>query len=109
MTYDNTQHKQNKFGALAGAVLMIGLLGAIGILHAEAHEWVEARWTKRRRAAAKAMPPAQIAPKVSIHVPAFNEPAAMLIATLDALSRLDYPDFEVLVIDNNTRDAAVWR
>jgi cellulose synthase/poly-beta-1,6-N-acetylglucosamine synthase-like glycosyltransferase len=33
----------------------------------------------------------------------------MLIQTLDALSRLTYPDYEVLVIDNNTRDEAVWR
>jgi exo-beta-1,3-glucanase (GH17 family) len=48
-------------------------------------------------------------PKVSIHVPAYNEPADMLIRTLDALARLDYPDFEVLLIDNNTKDEAVWR
>jgi cellulose synthase/poly-beta-1,6-N-acetylglucosamine synthase-like glycosyltransferase len=33
----------------------------------------------------------------------------MLIETLDALSRLDYPNFEVIVIDNNTRDEAIWR
>jgi cellulose synthase/poly-beta-1,6-N-acetylglucosamine synthase-like glycosyltransferase len=33
----------------------------------------------------------------------------MMIDTLNALSRLDYPDFEVLVIDNNTKDEAVWR
>ncbi len=33
----------------------------------------------------------------------------MLIETLDALAALDYPDYEVLVIDNNTRDEAVWR
>jgi len=33
----------------------------------------------------------------------------MLIETLEALARLDYPDFEVLVIDNNTRDEHVWR
>ena len=33
----------------------------------------------------------------------------MLIETLDALARLDYPNFEVLVIDNNTQDEAVWR
>jgi glycosyltransferase involved in cell wall biosynthesis len=33
----------------------------------------------------------------------------MLIETLDALARLDYPDFEVLVIDNNTREESVWR
>jgi cellulose synthase/poly-beta-1,6-N-acetylglucosamine synthase-like glycosyltransferase len=48
-------------------------------------------------------------PKVSIHVPAHNEPPAMVIETLEALARLDYPDFEVLVVDNNTRDEAVWR
>jgi cellulose synthase/poly-beta-1,6-N-acetylglucosamine synthase-like glycosyltransferase len=29
--------------------------------------------------------------KVSIHVPAYNEPPEMVIETLDALARLDYP------------------
>ena len=33
----------------------------------------------------------------------------MVIQTLDSLAALDYPDFEVIVIDNNTRDPAVWR
>jgi len=33
----------------------------------------------------------------------------MMIETLDALARLDYPCYEVLVIDNNTRDENVWR
>jgi cellulose synthase/poly-beta-1,6-N-acetylglucosamine synthase-like glycosyltransferase len=33
----------------------------------------------------------------------------MMIETLDALARLDYPRFEVLVIDNNTKDPAVWQ
>ena len=44
-----------------------------------------------------------------MHVPVYNEPPEMVIETLDALARLDYPNFEVLVIDNNTRDEAVWR
>jgi glycosyltransferase involved in cell wall biosynthesis len=52
--------------------------------------------------------PARV-PKVSVHVPAYNEPPDMLIETLDALARLDYPDYEVLVIDNNTKDENVWR
>ncbi|MGY9107159.1 MAG: glycosyltransferase, partial [Alphaproteobacteria bacterium] len=43
-------------------------------------------------------------PKVSIHVPCCNEPPALLRQTLNALSRLDYSNFEVLVIDNNTSD-----
>ena len=54
-------------------------------------------------------PVASPGPKVSIHVPAYAEPPTMLIATLDALAQLDYPDFEVLVVDNNTRDESLWR
>ncbi len=46
---------------------------------------------------------------VSVHVPAYNEPPDMLIQTLDALAALRYPRFEVLVIDNNTKDPAVWQ
>src|SRR5690606_40391149 len=41
--------------------------------------------------------------------PAHDEPPAMLIETLNALARLEYPDFEVIVIDNNTADEAKWR
>lgn len=48
-------------------------------------------------------------PKVSIHVPIHAEPAEMVIETLDALARLDYPSFEVLVIDNNTLDENLWK
>ena len=48
-------------------------------------------------------------PKVSIHIPAYREPPEMLKATLDAVSRLDYPDFECIVIVNNTPDPAMWQ
>lgn len=49
------------------------------------------------------------APKVSIHVPAHREPPEMLKATLDAVARLDYPNFECIVVINNTPDPAFWR
>jgi Glycosyltransferase like family 2 len=48
-------------------------------------------------------------PKVSLHVPAYNEPPDMLIETIRSLDRLDYPDYEIVVVDNNTRDPAVWQ
>src|SRR2546430_8187806 len=90
--------------------LLLGMLGVMLVLLAEAHEWAEAHWVEyRRRLGAPLMSSDARSPRVSIHVPAYNEPPAMLIETLDALARLDYPDFEVLVIDNNTRDEAVWR
>jgi len=48
-------------------------------------------------------------PLVSILVPAYNEPPTILMQTLDVLSHLKYKNFEVLVIDNNTKDDSVWK
>jgi cellulose synthase/poly-beta-1,6-N-acetylglucosamine synthase-like glycosyltransferase len=49
------------------------------------------------------------APKVSIHIPAYREPPDMLKLTLDAVSRLEYPNFECILVINNTPDPAMWR
>ncbi|OGY88574.1 MAG: hypothetical protein A3B30_03425 [Candidatus Komeilibacteria bacterium RIFCSPLOWO2_01_FULL_52_15] len=46
---------------------------------------------------------------VSILVPSYNEPPTLLMYTLDALSRLEHDNFEVLIIDNNTKDSEIWR
>ena len=63
-----------------------------------------------RRLIASALPvPDGFAPKVSIHIPAYREPPDMLKATLDAIARLDYPNFECVVVINNTPDPAFWR
>ncbi|PDT87816.1 glycosyl transferase family 2 [Bradyrhizobium sp. Y36] len=48
-------------------------------------------------------------PKVSIHIPAYFEPVDMLKQTLDALARLNYPNYECVVIINNTPDPAFWQ
>ncbi|TLY72647.1 MAG: glycosyltransferase [Gammaproteobacteria bacterium] len=108
--YDFTQQYMTLSSVIAGVLLLLGMLGVMLVLLAEAHEWAEAHWVEyRRRLGAPLMSSDARSPRVSIHVPAYNEPPAMLIETLDALARLDYPDFEVLVIDNNTSDEAVWR
>ncbi|HEX6571705.1 MAG TPA: glycosyltransferase [Steroidobacteraceae bacterium] len=108
--YDFSQQYLTVGSVLVGAVLIVGMLGVIAVLFAEAHEWAEAHWvtTHPRLFQPRRVPDAEL-PKVSIHVPAYNEPPNMLIETLDALAALDYPDFEVLVIDNNTVDESVWR
>jgi len=49
------------------------------------------------------------APKVSLHVPAYDEPPEVVAETLRALAMLDYPDYEVLVVDNNTPHEQNWR
>jgi exo-beta-1,3-glucanase (GH17 family)/cellulose synthase/poly-beta-1,6-N-acetylglucosamine synthase-like glycosyltransferase len=65
---------------------------------------------KPARLIAAALPaPDGYAPKVSIHVPAYFEPPEMLKQTLDAVARLDYPNFECVVIINNTPDPAFWQ
>lgn len=46
---------------------------------------------------------------VSIHVPTCNEPPVLLKNTLRSLHGLRHGDFEVIVLDNNTADPAVWR
>jgi exo-beta-1,3-glucanase (GH17 family)/cellulose synthase/poly-beta-1,6-N-acetylglucosamine synthase-like glycosyltransferase len=95
--------------AIVGVLLMLGTAVVIAVLLAEAHEWAEAQWATRWRRPLPAPSPDAPAPKVSVHVPCYNEPPDMVIATLDALAALDYPDYEVIVVDNNTRDEAVWR
>jgi exo-beta-1,3-glucanase (GH17 family)/cellulose synthase/poly-beta-1,6-N-acetylglucosamine synthase-like glycosyltransferase len=61
-----------------------------------------------RLLAAPALVPDGETPKVSIHMPAYNEPPDMLKQTLDAVARLDYPNFECVVVINNTPDPALW-
>jgi cellulose synthase/poly-beta-1,6-N-acetylglucosamine synthase-like glycosyltransferase len=48
-------------------------------------------------------------PLVSVHVPAHNEPPGMVIETLRALLRLDYPRVQIVLIDDNTDDESLWR
>lgn len=107
--YDYSQQYSTWFSITVGALLGIGALGVVIVLFTEAHELAEAVWTRKRRRPFLPVTAADAyRPKVSIHVPCYNEPPEMLKETLNALARLDYPDFEVLVIDNNTKDPAVW-
>ena len=46
---------------------------------------------------------------VSLQVPAYNEPVEVVEKTLDSLAQLNYPNFEVLVVDNNTPLQETWR
>ncbi|MEZ5653033.1 MAG: glycosyltransferase [Burkholderiaceae bacterium] len=82
--------------------LMVTLLLVHGL------EFAELYWQGNLRRTFGAAPMPARAPRVSIHLACCNEQPDMVIATIDSLRALDYPDFEVLVIDNNTRDPALW-
>ncbi|MCC6918934.1 MAG: glycosyltransferase [Alphaproteobacteria bacterium] len=80
---------------------------AIAVILAECVEMAQSLWRVQRRLAAP--PPMAHEPRVSIHVPAYNEPPDMMIETIDALARLAYRNYEVIILDNNTKDEAVWK
>jgi len=63
----------------------------------------------RRLANSPPLVPETFAPKVSIHIPAYCEQPDMLKTTLDAVARLNYPNFECVLVINNTPDPALWR
>ncbi|WP_241666770.1 glycosyltransferase [Muricoccus nepalensis] len=92
------------------SVLVAGQLLLLAILLSDGFELAETVWGRLARRQWPAVPAADGTPlpKVSLHLPICNEPPAMVRETLDALAALDYPDFEVLVVDNNTTDPALW-
>ena len=110
IVYNYTQQYFTISTIIVGILMLLGVIGVVIVLLIEAHEWAETIWVKERRRPFVPMPldDSQL-PVVSIHVPAYNEPPDMMVATLDALAKLDYPHYEVIVVDNNTKDPAVWQ
>jgi exo-beta-1,3-glucanase (GH17 family)/cellulose synthase/poly-beta-1,6-N-acetylglucosamine synthase-like glycosyltransferase len=91
-----------------GMVLLLPLL-AIALARIEEIAAIAFGRLPRRLIDAPPLIPDGFAPKVSIHIPAYCEPPEMLIATLDAVARLEYPNFECVLVINNTPDPAMWR
>ncbi len=82
----------------------------LGILGVEIHEWLESLFSPvSPRLFLPIHDADRYRPTLSIHIACHNEPPAMVIKTLDALAGLQYTDFEVMVIDNNTCDPAIWK
>ncbi|MCT8340979.1 glycosyltransferase [Flavobacteriaceae bacterium TK19130] len=48
-------------------------------------------------------------PMVSIHIPICSEPPEVVIETLTAALYLDYPNYEIIVLSNNTPQEAYWK
>ena len=94
-------------GEVAWGLSILALLGLCTVAWADLREAAQA--AGRRLARAPLAAPDAPTPPVSIHLACHAEPPAVVCETLDSLAQLDYPDFEVLVLDNNTRDPALWR
>jgi len=86
-------------------------LAILAVLLINGFEFTEVLWRRRwmRHFGLLAPDDAATQPFVSIHLACYNEPPEMVIATLDSLAALDYHNYEVLVIDNNTKNEEVWK
>jgi cellulose synthase/poly-beta-1,6-N-acetylglucosamine synthase-like glycosyltransferase len=86
-------------------------LAIILILLINGFEFTEVIWRPRWLREFRMLPPDPVEqqPFVSIHLACYNEPPEMVILTLDSLAALDYENYEVLVIDNNTKNEEVWK
>jgi exo-beta-1,3-glucanase (GH17 family)/cellulose synthase/poly-beta-1,6-N-acetylglucosamine synthase-like glycosyltransferase len=93
-------------GAAMWAFLMSLMLLLAAVLKADLAETCSTLDRPPRRAPEG---PLRGFPPVSIHLPIHCEPPEVVAATLRGLARLDWPDFEVIVVDNNTIDALLWR
>lgn len=91
--------------AIAGLFLVLGIamvqISSVIIAH-------RPNRTARPDPAHKRRSQGEAQPRVSIHVPCCNEPPDVVIGTLDALEELGWDNYEVICLDNNTEDPAVW-
>jgi len=95
-------------GTIGGMMVIVpAALFTAALLLTEIAEWALSLWRKKRKPGISGK--LTHFPRVSIHVPTHNEPPLMVMQTLNSLSRLDYPNFEVIVLDNNTSDESLWR
>src|SRR5499427_8790316 len=87
------------FAAIMSCAYLWEICDALGTEH----------WRRRITSQTRLSVPEEDLPWISLHVPAHNEPPEMVKQTLRSLLRLDYPRFEIVVIDDNTDDEALWR
>ena len=85
---------------------VITLLLALAHMHESLDVICRLRW---HRLLHKLEPVPDYQPMVSLQVPAYNEPVEVVQKTLDSLAGLNYPNYEVLVVDNNTPSEKTWR
>jgi len=94
-----------------GLLLVLAALAFIcATLLAQAFEFVDRFWAGRpvptpaAPEGASPAPPPPATPFISIHLACANEPSDMVIEAVQSLLALDWPAFEVVLVDNNTTD-----
>ncbi|MBM3566025.1 MAG: glycosyltransferase [Alphaproteobacteria bacterium] len=109
-TYPFTHYMH--FGAWVMWVMGFGLMIPLAMITlAKVHEMAEVMLGRgpARLIPDQGLPAAGARPMVSIHIPAYREQPALLIETLDSVAALDYPNFEAIVVINNTPEEFYWK
>ena len=88
---------------IVGAALLVPLIAIMKQRLDELAEIIFGGGPKRLLAPGHIVPDRR--PFVSIHIPAYREPPEMLRQTLDSVAKLDWPNFECIVVINNTPEA----
>lgn len=97
------------FIVLIALIIGMGLTSAVLMIYGvEFSEVMFKGGWKRAYKRAKPLPADQEL-FVSIHLACYNEPPEMVITTIESLANLNYTNFEVIVVDNNTKDEAKWK
>jgi len=89
-------------------LLLLLEIGALGLGVSYAFEILDVLGRRSSRDE-RAIPPLTRQPWVAVQVPTYNEPVEVVRPTLEALARVRYDNLIVQVVDNNTKDAAVWQ
>ena len=84
------------FLAIHGIYLMLGLLAARGLVRNQRHRELEAL----------PLSYSLLTPPISVLVPAYNE-ALTIEATVDSLLQLNYAEFEVIVVNDGSKDTTL--
>jgi len=85
---------------------VIALLLALTHMYESLDVTCRVKWHRRVN---RLNPIPEYTPMVSLQLPTYNEPPEVVAETLRSLARLDYPNYEVLVVDNNTPEESTWR
>lgn len=94
--------------SLLNVPLILLELFAFLLLLANTHEVLDVLCRTKWRRRSLGVDRGDFEPFVSVHVATHNEPPELVIQTLESLQGLDYPSYEVIVLDNNTYDRSLW-
>ncbi|TMC50223.1 MAG: glycosyltransferase [Chloroflexi bacterium] len=93
---------------LVGSVLLFVLeVGALSLSLSYVFEILDVVGQRRDRR--RPLPQVDELPWVALQVPTYSEPIEVVRPTLESLAGIDYPRLLVQVVDNNTRDPAIWQ